>query len=392
MFLPSFGDSTTNLQSIIPVEKSSKAESETQVKSLSTNNCKPKHNILFLKTHKTGSSTLQNIFFRYGDEHNLTFVLPKTNIYFGHPEPFNHRMVYLHPMPVQDPKALSSNRNNIFANHARYNYEEMKFIMPVDTIFVTILREPVSLIESLFSYCNLKKDYGINSTVEFLDKLFSTSPNMSFNLSSYHTRFKGRVGTNQMSFDLGLDVKDFDNLDMIKSFIKTIDSQFHLVMILDRIEESLILLQHLLCWTLDDVIVFRHNVRNMDFSHNLSIALKEKIRFANKADELLYKYFSDKLTLQIEAFGKTEMQKQIICLRHETKLMYDKCVEKEVPMKDLESSKNFWYNEFVSGFKLKENAEKKCHDLTTSEVRYTALLRKKQGLRNGTSEVYTPVQ
>ena len=30
--------------------------------------------IAFAKTHKTGSSTLQNIFFRYGDRNNLNFV------------------------------------------------------------------------------------------------------------------------------------------------------------------------------------------------------------------------------------------------------------------------------------------------------------------------------
>ena len=35
-------------------------------------------NVLFLKTHKTGSSTITNIFFRYGDLRNL-FFCPPTN-------------------------------------------------------------------------------------------------------------------------------------------------------------------------------------------------------------------------------------------------------------------------------------------------------------------------
>ena len=39
--------------------------------------CSPIKSISFAKTHKTGSSTVQNIFLRYGWENNLTFVLPE---------------------------------------------------------------------------------------------------------------------------------------------------------------------------------------------------------------------------------------------------------------------------------------------------------------------------
>ena len=42
-----------------------------------TRNCTAVKNLVFAKTHKTGSSTLQNIFLRYGWTHNLTFVVPK---------------------------------------------------------------------------------------------------------------------------------------------------------------------------------------------------------------------------------------------------------------------------------------------------------------------------
>jgi len=33
--------------------------------------------IVFLKTHKTASSTLQNALLRFGEKQNLTFALPK---------------------------------------------------------------------------------------------------------------------------------------------------------------------------------------------------------------------------------------------------------------------------------------------------------------------------
>ena len=41
--------------------------------------------VIYSKTHKTGSTTLQNIFYRFGAKNNLIFLLPKgaTNVFYG---------------------------------------------------------------------------------------------------------------------------------------------------------------------------------------------------------------------------------------------------------------------------------------------------------------------
>ena len=39
--------------------------------------CTPSKKLIFAKTHKTGSTTLQNIIFRFGEKNKLMFVLPK---------------------------------------------------------------------------------------------------------------------------------------------------------------------------------------------------------------------------------------------------------------------------------------------------------------------------
>ena len=53
--------------------------------------CSQEENIVFLKTHKTASSTIQNIFFRYGLKNSLRFALPekgwKSHL-LGYPSPF----------------------------------------------------------------------------------------------------------------------------------------------------------------------------------------------------------------------------------------------------------------------------------------------------------------
>ena len=41
--------------------------------------CRERRKMIFAKTHKTGSTTLQNILFRFGQQHNLVFLLPKSD-------------------------------------------------------------------------------------------------------------------------------------------------------------------------------------------------------------------------------------------------------------------------------------------------------------------------
>ena len=44
--------------------------------------CTPSKKLIFAKTHKTGSTTLQNIIFRFGENNRLMFVLPKSKSHF----------------------------------------------------------------------------------------------------------------------------------------------------------------------------------------------------------------------------------------------------------------------------------------------------------------------
>ena len=48
--------------------------------------CRMVKQLIFAKTHKTGSTTLQNIIFRFGEKNKLTFVLPKSGKHFFYPD------------------------------------------------------------------------------------------------------------------------------------------------------------------------------------------------------------------------------------------------------------------------------------------------------------------
>ena len=55
----------------------------TSTTTLPRRDCEPMQNLAFAKTHKTGGSTLQNIFLRYGYKNGLKFAIPLKNWIFS---------------------------------------------------------------------------------------------------------------------------------------------------------------------------------------------------------------------------------------------------------------------------------------------------------------------
>lgn len=181
---------------------------------------------------------------RYGLQNKKIFVLPESKNYLGHPQPFQSSM-------VPDPSVFGHNYN-ILTHHSRFNHAAMKSLMPNRTLFITILRNPVDLFESAFHYYPLSKFF--NFTLEQLDDL-----RFQFPIKITKERYSGKLGINQMMFDMGLDMKQTNDPFTVTNYIRKLEKQFDLVMIADRMSESLILLKHLLCWQTNDVIVFKVN-------------------------------------------------------------------------------------------------------------------------------------
>ena len=104
----------------------------------------------FLKTHKTGGTSVQNIVLRRGWIRGWNILLPPENTYLGHPESFKVEMV------ASDLRKVFG-RFDAFAFQARLSVPEFKRVMNEDVVWFTILREPTQLFISLFEYFNLHK-------------------------------------------------------------------------------------------------------------------------------------------------------------------------------------------------------------------------------------------
>lgn len=77
----------------------------------------PITNVMFLKTHKTASSSVLNVLYRFAETHNLSVALPAgSNYHLGYPYLFLARY-------VEDMK--SHRRFNIMCNHLRFYQPEV---------------------------------------------------------------------------------------------------------------------------------------------------------------------------------------------------------------------------------------------------------------------------
>lgn len=312
---------------------------------------------MFFKTHKSGSTTLQNIFIRYADTHNLLLVLPEKGNYFGHPEPFRPDMVT---------KLQPGYHYNILTHHHRYNYDAIKAVLPEDVILTTVLREPAAAFESLYSFYILRAHFGMS-----LEKYVKCNES-KLNHHNKRVHFD-RFGRNQFAFDLGINISQFENENEIRKAIERFEDQFDLVMITERMDESLVLLKHLLCWSTDDVVALHQNARAASAKKKLTSELKRDILKWNRADEMIYDHFYKRFEEKVDEFGKERMKSEVEELRQRTKLWTDYCIGSG-------NSTSQYVNGFIVMFKGNEElgTNKTCENLIKAEVNYTQTMQIKQ--------------
>ena len=101
--------------SVQPAARSIFSSPDAQGPSLGS--CQPHTHIMFLKTHKTASSTVLNMLYRFGEERNLRFALP-LGYQLGYPLPFNAHRV----KGYRGPRAVEF---HIMGNHMRFNKPEV---------------------------------------------------------------------------------------------------------------------------------------------------------------------------------------------------------------------------------------------------------------------------
>ena len=98
-----------------------------------------------------------------------------------------------------------------------------------------------------------------------------------------------------------------------------------MVLILDLFDESLVLLQDLLCWDLKDFAYFRLNERLEGSKSKMTAKTKEIITQWLWGDFKLYHHFKRKLKQKIQQFGPKKVQNQIQNLKNLNQELHTNC-------------------------------------------------------------------
>ena len=199
--------------------------------------CTEKRNIFFLKIAKTGSTTVQQLLLRFGLVRNLSFML-FVNKWAYPSRTFRHLL-----LPEPNRSTGFDGRYNILCDHTMYSESEVKQLMPQDTFYLTNLRHPFTHVKSYINYANIFTTLNISKKQDFLEDLLS---NPEQHDRVYRTR-------NIMAKFFGLN-RNVSDLAAGDALIKQIDANFHLVLIMERIDESLVLMKRRLCWSAKDIL------------------------------------------------------------------------------------------------------------------------------------------
>ncbi|RXM90842.1 Galactose-3-O-sulfotransferase 2 [Acipenser ruthenus] len=329
---------------------------------------------MFLKTHKTASSTLLNVLYRFGDTRNLSFALP-VGYQLGYPEQFHARY-------VKGYRNCSSQVFNIMCNHLRFYQPEVQKVMPVDTFYFSILRDPASLAESAFSY--YKSSCPAFQGSRAIDD-FIADPRRYYQPRLHNNHY----ARNLLWFDFGLEGHGGEfSLPVARRGVASVERSFHLVLLAEHFDESLVLLRHALCWALDDVVSFPLNSRDGETKARLSPFQWRRLREWNALDWFLYSSFNRTFWDRVEAFGRDRMARELEELRERRRELQGLCLSqggipvegRKIPDRELQP---FQYGQAkIMGYMLHpgldNSTRETCLRMIIPELQYKDLLDAKQ--------------
>ncbi|XP_041095848.1 galactosylceramide sulfotransferase-like [Polyodon spathula] len=329
--------------------------------------CTPKVDVMFMKTHKTASSTILNILFRFGEKHRLKFAFPESRNDFFYPSLFQRTQVkdYRPGMCF-----------NIICNHMRFNEPEVRKLLPSDTVYFSILRHPADLFESSFHY--------FGGVVPLTWKISAEDKMTEFLRDPWHyydpEGFNSFYLKNLLFFDFGYDNNLNPDDPRVDESIQAMEKRFLLVMLLEHIDESLILLKEALCWEMEDLLYFKLNARKDSMVSRLSLELRSQATDWNMIDWKLYRHFNATFWRKVEAYGRERMARDVEELQRRNAEMAAVCIEGGQPVEAgriQELAMQPWQpigEKSILGYNLKKNIDKKhrklCRKMLTPEIQY----------------------
>ena len=204
---------------------------------ISDGHCKERRNIFFLKIAKSGSTTVQQLLLRFGMVRDLSFALFVDE--FTYPSPTFSEFL----LPAPNRSTGFDGQYNIICEHTVYNESELKRWMPGDTFYLANIRHPLTHLKSSINHRKLYTRLNISTSANFLAELLSDPKR--------HDKWNTTRNISARFFGLNRTVGDTATGDAL---IQHIDRKFGMVLIMERVDESLVLMKRRLCWSTKDIL------------------------------------------------------------------------------------------------------------------------------------------
>lgn len=281
-----------------------------------------------------------------------------------------------------------SSQFDILCSHMRLDLAQVRQVMPQNTVYVTLLREPMRTFESVFTYYTstvpafAKAQKAAEAGAAAAAAIGSLKRKSAFTIflenpeAYWDPKEVGNgLAKNPMCFDMGLNSQQWNS--SWPEDLARLEEAFHLVMIAEHFDESLVLLGALLGISLDELVYVRLNVRSITSVSALDRAAKERLSIWNALDTLLYDFFLQLFWERAEMYGRQRLNREVAQLRRATERARKTCVAREgVPPGQLEDLVRPWQTNSatIMGYEVKANLSQLeqgfCVRLVLPELQY----------------------
>ncbi|XP_077991546.1 galactosylceramide sulfotransferase-like [Glandiceps talaboti] len=236
--------------------------------------CIPQNKVVFIKTAKTGGSTMSTIIYRYGLKHDLVAAVdPGRDSLISEDESGKHYIIETY-------NCSDFPGYNIMASHIFYNRPAMEEIVE-NAKYVTIIRSPHARLKSSFYFSGKDKLFPntSNPLQEYLQQRYdSFKEGKARDLKAYVPRFR-----------LPLSI---DPANMMPE-LERLDSELDLVMLTEYYDESLILLKKLMCWEFEDIVYAVSMKAHTIYQPPITPKMADMITELSLRDIQFYNYFNE---------------------------------------------------------------------------------------------------
>ena len=234
----------------------------------------PHKHLYFLKVHKSGSTTMQNIFLRFSMSNKLN-VLTLAKGFKSYPQ-----RVFDKKLPPQ-PSVLQNGKYDVYCEHSVYDENYLMKLLQPDTINIAIFREPMAQLRSSFNYYGIGKGLNLNHLpdpaayyIEHMDK-YCKAPNSC------------RVTKNRYATEIGYQADKHN----IHEYLSYLQGKFF-VLIMEKLSESLVLMKRKLCWDIKDVLYARARQKNYKQPAETNETLIELYKAQSPLNFIIHDYFT----------------------------------------------------------------------------------------------------